>query len=218
MNWVPWVIVGVTSYVLGSIPSGLWIGRLFFGIDVRDYGSKRTGATNVLRTMGKGAAAGATAADVLKAVAAVVLARWLMPAQPWAHVLAAIGVAVGHNWPVFVGFRGGRGVLVSFAATAVLYWPIFVALLLLGIVILWRTRYVSLGSVLGAALAPVLFLAAHFNTPDEVPWPYVLYALVGGALIVAAHKDNIDRLRQGTERKLGESANREPPGAASPAA
>jgi glycerol-3-phosphate acyltransferase PlsY len=162
--------------------------------------------------MGKGAAAAVVAADVLKAVAAVVLARWLLSVEPWAHVLAAIGVAVGHNWPIFVGFRGGRGVLVSFAATAVLYWPIFVFLLLFGIVILWRTRYVSLGSVLGAALAPVLFLIAHFVTPAEVPWPYVLYALLGGGLIVAAHKDNIDRLRAGTERKLGEAVNRQEPG------
>ena len=218
MDWVPWVLVGVTSYLLGSIPSGLWIGKLFFGIDVREYGSHRTGATNVLRTMGKGAAIAVTAADVLKAVVAVELARWLLPAEPWAHVLAAIGVAVGHNWPIFVGFRGGRGVLVSFAATAVLYWPIFVVLLLVGVVILWRTRYVSLASVVGAALAPVLFLVAHFVAPDDVPWPYVLYAFVGGGLVVAAHKDNIDRLRRGTERKLGEAVQRDPPAATSPAA
>ena len=201
-------MVVVAAYLLGSIPSGLWIGRIFFGIDVREYGSRRTGATNVLRTMGKKAAAGATIADVLKAVLAVVLARWLLPTQPWAHVLAAVMVAVGHNWPVFVGFRGGRGVLVSFAATGVLYWPVFAILLLVGIVVIAATRYVSLGSVLGAALAPVLFLAAHFLSPGDVPWAYVIYAVLGAALVIGSHKDNLQRLRAGTESKLGQRVQR----------
>jgi glycerol-3-phosphate acyltransferase PlsY len=204
LPWLPWLVVALAGYLLGSIPSGLWIGKLFFGIDVREYGSHRTGATNVLRTMGKGAAAGATAMDVLKAVLSVALARWLLPTEPWAHVLAAVAVAVGHNWPVFVGFRGGRGVLVSWTATGVLYWPVLVILLVFGVALIWWTRYVSLASVLGAALAPFLFLGFHFLTPGEVPWPYVIYAFVGATLIVAAHKDNIERLRHGTESKFGQ--------------
>jgi glycerol-3-phosphate acyltransferase PlsY len=208
MIWWAWAVVAIVAYLLGSIPSGLWIGKLFFGIDVREYGSRRTGATNVLRTMGKKAAAGATAADVLKAVLAVAFARWLLPDEPWAHVLAAVAVAVGHNWPIFVGFRGGRGVLVSFASTGVLYWPVLVILLLFGIVVIWRWRYVSLASVLGAALAPLLFLGFHFLSPGEVPWPYVIYAFIGGSLVIAVHKDNIERLRAGTERKIGQGGQR----------
>jgi glycerol-3-phosphate acyltransferase PlsY len=208
MIWWAWAVVAIVAYLLGSIPSGLWIGKLFFGIDVREYGSRRTGATNVLRTMGKKAAAGATAADVLKAVLAVAFARLLLPDQPWAHVLAAVAVAVGHNWPIFVGFRGGRGVLVSFASTGVLYWPVLVILLLFGVVVIWRWRYVSLASVLGAALAPLLFLAFHFLSPGEVPWPYVIYAFIGGSLVIAVHKDNIERLRAGTERKIGQGGQR----------
>jgi glycerol-3-phosphate acyltransferase PlsY len=210
MEWWPWLVVALASYLLGSIPSGLWIGKLFFGVDIRDYGSHRTGATNVLRTVGKGAAAGAVTLDVLKAVLAVELARWLLPTEPWAHVLAAMAVTIGHNWPVFVGFRGGRGVLVSLTSTGVLYWPVLVILLVVGLAIIWRTRYVSLASVVGAALAPLLFLGFHFLTPDDVPWPYVIYAFVGGALIIVSHKDNIERLRDGTESKLGQRVERSP--------
>ena len=210
-GWLAWLLVALVAYLLGSIPSGLWIGRLFYGLDVREYGSRRTGATNVLRTLGARAAAAAVVMDVAKGVLAVLIARWLLPVQAWAHVLAAVAVALGHNWPIFVGFRGGRGVLVSFAAVGVLYFPILLALLAIGVAIVWLTRYVSLASMSGSALAPLLFLAAHFLAPhgaEFVPWPYVIYAFVGGTLIILAHKDNLARLRAGTESRLGQRVDK----------
>jgi glycerol-3-phosphate acyltransferase PlsY len=204
-----WLAATVVAYLLGSIPSGLLIGRVFFGIDVREYGSHRTGATNVLRTLGPGAAAAAVVMDVLKGVLAVLVARGLLPLEPWAHVVAALAAAAGHNWPVFVGFRGGRGVLVSTAAVGVLYWPVLVILLAIAALIMWRTRYVSLASVTGAASAPFLFLLFFLlRGPAEVPLPYVAYATIAGALIILAHRDNIARLRAGTEARLGERVQR----------
>ena len=200
--WPAWLAIAAAAYLLGAIPSGLLIGRLFFGVDVRHYGSRRTGATNVLRTLGKGAAAAALVMDVAKGAAAVLLARWLLPDQAWAHVLAALAATAGHNWPVFVGFRGGRGVLVSIAAVAVLHFPVVFGLLAAGVIVLWLTRYVSLASVVGAALAPLLFLLFYLR--GNVPFAYLAYTIVGAPLVILVHRDNIARLLSGKEARLGE--------------
>jgi glycerol-3-phosphate acyltransferase PlsY len=199
-----WGAVVAVAYLLGSIPSGLLIGALFFGVDVRNYGSRRTGATNVLRTLGRGPAAAALLMDVAKGAAAVAFARWLLPAEPWAHVLAALAAVAGHNWPVFVGFRGGRGVIVSIAAVGVLHFPVALAIVLLGLLLIWRTRYVSLGSLAGAAAAPPLFLL--FYLFGRVPLAYLAFAAAGAALVIASHHDNIARLLTGTESRLGQRA------------
>lgn len=197
-----WLVVAVAAYVLGSIPSGVLVGRIYKGIDVRDYGSKRTGATNVLRTMGTGAAAVAFLMDAAKAVVAIVVARWILPHEPWSHVLAAMAVMAGHNWPVFAGFRGGRGVIVSATAVGMLHFPALVIMLIPGLVALWRTRYVSLGSIVSAAMAPPSFL--FFYLRGDVPFAYLAYAVVGAALVILSHRDNIGRLLSGSESRLGQ--------------
>jgi glycerol-3-phosphate acyltransferase PlsY len=206
---LPWLLSVVVAYLLGSIPSGLLIGRLFFGIDVREYGSHRTGATNVLRTMGGGAAVAAGAMDFAKGALAVYFPRLLFPDDPiaasWAQALAALAVTAGHNWPIFVGFRGGRGVLVSVAAVAVMYPPMFLLHLVVAALVVWRTRYVSLASVVGAAITPPLFLLLYLG--GQIPFAYVAYTIVGAVVVVVSHRDNIARLLNGTEARLGESAS-----------
>lgn len=197
-----WIVSTAIAYLLGSIPSGLLLGRLFFGIDIREFGSRRTGATNVLRTVGKKAAVAAVVMDMAKGAVAVLIARWLLPAFPWAHVTAALAVMVGHNWPIFVGFRGGRGVLVSFACVAVLYFPMALILLALGLLIIWRTRYVSLASIAGAAITPVCFVV--FYVFGLIPAAYVIYAVLGAPVIILAHKDNLERLLAGKEARFGQ--------------
>ncbi len=201
---VAWIAVVAAAYLLGSVPSGLLIGRLVFGIDVREYGSRRTGATNVLRTVGKGAAGAALALDLLKGALSVLLAQVVLPQEPWLHVLAALAAAAGHNWPVFVGFRGGRGVVVSAAALGVMYPPVLLAIIVVGLAVVWRWRYVSLGSVLGAAVAPALMLACFVR--GLIPLPYLVYTVAAAALIIASHRDNISRLLAGTEARVGQSA------------
>lgn len=194
------------GYLLGAIPFGLLIGRLARGVDLRRYGSGRTGATNALRTIGLRGAALVFILDLAKGIVAVLVARWLWGGDPalteWLAAAAGFAAIVGHIWSVFIRFTGGRGVATSTGALLALA-PLAVLLLApVVIFIMWRWRYVSLGSVMGSLLAPVaaLVLAAL----DLAPWAAVGYGVAAGLLVTWAHRDNIDRLRSGTERRIGQ--------------
>ena len=205
---VTWLGVIAAAYLLGSVPSGLVVGRLIFGIDPRDYGSRRTGATNVLRTMGKKAAIVVTLMDLAKGVVAVSLARLLLPGEPWAHVLTAFAAAAGHNWPIFSGFRGGKGVVVSGAGVGMLYWPVFAILMIVGPLLVWRTRYVSVGSMGGAISAPISGL--YFYLRGMMPGEYLVYMVAAAVLVVWTHRENIARLRAGNENRVGQRVQTQP--------
>ena len=195
------------GYLIGSVPVGLIVGRLVAGVDLRHHGSRRTGATNALRTLGPRWAVVVFALDVAKGLAAVLLAQALYRAGPpgspeW--VAAAVGVAAvaGHNWSVWIGFTGGRGVATAaggLAAIAPLVLAIVVPVVAL---VVWRTRLVSLGSLTAIALAVVL--TAGFAVTGQGSLAAVGYALAAGALVWIAHRDNIERLRAGTERRIGD--------------
>jgi glycerol-3-phosphate acyltransferase PlsY len=198
------LLAALLGYLLGAIPFGLIVGRLMRGIDLRDYGSHRTGATNALRTLGLRAAALVFLLDVGKGVAAVVLARLLFADDPlveWAAAIAGFAAIVGHNWSVFIRFTGGRGVATSAGGLGAMSpWTILiVAPIVIGII--WRTRYVSLGSITGGLLAPVI--TAVLWAVGAASVPAIAYAAASGLLVTAAHGDNIARLRAGTERKIG---------------
>ena len=197
------VIAALAGYLLGAVPFGLIVGRLTKGIDLREYGSHRTGATNALRTLGAGAAALVFVLDVAKGVAAVLVGGALGGDDPlWAAAVAGFAAIVGHNWSVFIGFTGGRGVATSAGAlAAVSPWTILVVFPVVALVI-WRSRYVSLGSIVGALLAPIV--TAGWVLLGQANVPAVAYALASGLLVTAAHADNIGRLRAGTERKIGQ--------------
>ena len=199
------VLAAVLGYLLGAIPFGLIIGRLTKGIDLREYGSHRTGATNALRTLGTRAAAAVFLLDVAKGVAAVVVARVLFGGDPlaeWAAAVAGVAAIVGHNWSLFIGFTGGRGVATSAGALGAMSpWTILLVAPIV-VLVIWRSRYVSLGSVTGALAAPVITAALAAVGAASVP--AVAYALASGLLVTAAHADNIGRLRAGTERKIGQ--------------
>ncbi|MEO6294672.1 MAG: glycerol-3-phosphate 1-O-acyltransferase PlsY [Candidatus Limnocylindria bacterium] len=199
------VLAALLGYVLGAIPIGLIVGRLTKGIDLREYGSHRTGATNALRTLGTRAAAAVFVLDVAKGVAAVLLARLFFAGDPlveWAAAAAGLAAVVGHNWSVFIGFSGGRGVSTSAGALGAMSpWTILI-LAPIVFAIMWRTRYVSLGSVLGALISPII--TALLATLGAATVPAIAYAVVSGLLVTAAHADNIGRLRSGTERKIGQ--------------
>ncbi|HEV8191844.1 MAG TPA: glycerol-3-phosphate 1-O-acyltransferase PlsY [Ktedonobacterales bacterium] len=208
----------IAGYLLGSIPSGVLVGKLFGNRDPRDYGSRKTGATNVLRTIGPGAAALVTLLDVGKGAAAVLLARVLLSFPEGTHVFAAYGTSwqaiagalaalaalLGHNYSVFIGFKGGRGVLTGAGAVLVMDWVAWLVGFIAAATPIALTRYVSLGSILGATACPiagfVLMLTGHDNLPQ------VIFMALGGAFIIVSHADNIKRLLNGTERKLGQPA------------
>ncbi len=201
---VRFVVTASLTYVLGAIPTGLLVGRLYGGIDVRNYGSRSTGATNVLRTLGPGASLCVAAADFLKGLLAVLLIRQLYPQQRWMHGLAAFSAAVGHNWPLFAGFRGGKGVLTSLGGLILLHPPTTCAVVGVGVLVLWRTRYASLASLSGAIVAVVSLVGAALRR--NVPTAYAVWGLASAALVVLRHHENISRLLAGTERRLGERA------------
>jgi len=201
------VLLALLGYLVGAIPFGLLIGRLAGGVDLRQHGSGRTGATNALRTLGTPAAVVVFALDAAKGLVAVLLVGWLYEAgppgsPPW--VAAGVGIAAigGHIRSVFISFRGGRGVA-TFAGGMLAIAPLVVAVVLPVVaVIVWQTRYVSLGSLTGALLAPV---AAAMLIPLGQSTPAAVALGVGGAaLVTVAHADNIARLRAGTERRIGQ--------------
>jgi len=195
------------GYLLGALPTGLIVGRLIGGVDPRQHGSGRTGATNVLRTIGPSAAAAVALLDLGKGVAAVLLAGWLYQAatpEPGAWVAAAAGLAAvaGHVRSVFIGFTGGRG-MATFTGAMLAALPVVVAILLpVFIAVIWRWRFVSLGSVSVALLAPLVTAALVVGGQASAA-PLVL-AIGGAAIVTLAHRDNIARLRAGTERRLGQ--------------
>ena len=198
----PWWLVPI-AYLAGSIPWGLLIVRLVKRVDVRDYGSRKTGMTNVLRTAGKLPAILVLAADTGKGVGMVIAAR---VATDDAAVPAAVAGAVlaGHIWPIFAGFRGGRGIAPGMGASGGLEpWVVLIGVALF-VPVVATTRYISLGSLAGV-LAVVVSFAVMVAT-DTHPAVYLGYVGPGALLVFWMHRANIRRLLKGTERRLGEQA------------
>ena len=209
----------LAGYLLGSIPSGVLVSRFFGGKDPRTLGSGKTGATNILRSLGRGPAAIVVVADVFKGVAAVLLARYVLfgaiahpgySAQTWAtlrdsaEAVAAFAALLGHNYSVFIRFTGGRGVLTGFGAMTTMTPIATVFGIFAGITPVWLTRYVSLGSVMGALMSAVAEVYLAITHADSVP--HCVFVVVAATVVIVSHKDNIERLRAGNERKLGEKA------------
>ena len=197
-------ILVLVCYLLGSIPFGLIAGKLFGRIDVRDYGSGSTGMTNVIRTVGVPVGAFVLLLDMGKGVGAVALARYALDAPEAAQAAAALAAIAGHNWPVFIGFRGGRGTATGWGSLLML-WPVAgLVASIVGVGLVAITRYVSLGSVVatlvGCALLAVLCLIG------AAPMGLIWFAAIGCAFVVGKHRGNIERLLKGEERKLGQSA------------
>lgn len=208
MNELPhYVILVVVGYLLGALPSGQVVAALAGGVDLSRYGSGKTGTTNVLRTLGWGAALIALLGDLAKGIVAVLIARWLVPApaaQPIAEVVAGFAAVIGHNWSLYIGFKGGRGVVTSYAVFLLLCWPAALIALAVAAVILALSRTMSLASLLGSSIGMVLLVV--FVVWGHYPLPALVYGILACALIWLRHIDNIQRLLAGTERKIGQKA------------
>jgi glycerol-3-phosphate acyltransferase PlsY len=200
------ILLLLVSYLLGSIPFGYLIVRAKSGGDVRETGSGGTGATNVTRRAGKGAGVLTLALDALKGAAAVVLARWLLAQNfgiNWWVAGCALAVVVGHVFPVWLKFRGGKGVATGLGAFVCLA-PLAVACTgAVFVVIVWATRYVSLGSIVAAGLLPLFVWLLYVRGDAGASYlPAVGCAFVGALLIIFMHRANIGRLMKGDENKL----------------
>ena len=210
------IIVAVVGYLLGSIPFGLLVVKKMAGVDVRNLGSGKLGTTNVLRVAGHKAAAIVFCLDLLKGALAVIIAGLIFGRGylvvgnfAWgmlvAQVIAALSAMAGHNWSVFLKFRGGgRGVAPFFGGLVVLFPP---AALIGGEVFIigaGLTRFVSLASIVAAVSTYCVFIP--LTIINKFPIEYLIYALIGTIVIIAMHRGNINRLLAGKERKLGDKA------------
>ncbi|HQS18682.1 glycerol-3-phosphate 1-O-acyltransferase PlsY [Reyranella sp.] len=205
--WVACVAGIAAAYLLGSIPTGYLAGRLLRGIDIREHGSRSTGATNVLRTLGKGPAVVVLLVDVLKGAAAILLARWLSPGLqapaawlPWAVCLCGLAVLLGHSRSIWLGFTGGKSAATGLGVLLALSWPVGVGSAAVFLAVLALARIVSLASML-AAVTAALFVCV---LPE--PLAYRLLVIAGGLYVIALHRANIARLLAGTEPKVGRSS------------
>ena len=200
-----YTVVLPLAYLLGSMSWGYMLLQLKMGVDVRDYGSGRTGMANVLRTGGAKAAATVLTLDIAKGVLAVIVARVVIGTTA-AEVSAGLIALVGHNWPVFLQFKGGRGILTALGCLAIMSpVPAILATITFLAITAW-SRYISLGSVIGVLIGAISVLAlglagVHSNT-------YMVYGFVACAMIIWQHRDNIRRIRDGSERRIGHPATK----------
>ena len=185
----------IIAYLLGSVPNGLLLCRAIWHIDIREHGSRNIGATNVYRTLGKGPGALVFALDFLKGFLAVYIAM-LLVGTPFSMVLGGIAAILGHSASVFLRFKGGKGVATGLGVIAMLMPAVTGVVFLAWLVIVLVTRYVSLGSIVGAALVPVL--AFLFDCPTE----YTVFGVLAAVLVIVRHHTNITRLLNGTESKI----------------
>ena len=192
----------ILGYFIGSIPFGVLIGKLFLRIDVRDYGSGKMGMTNVMRTVNVPAAMFVLMLDMGKGILMVSLARIISDAAALESA-SALAALVGHNWPIFSGFRGGRGIATGWGSLLILWPPAGLAATFIGLPVVGISRYVSLGAVIATVggCAVLIFQALS----GIAPLGYMWFAIIGGVLVVVRHKGNIQRLLKGEERKIGKS-------------
>ena len=214
---VKYLAIAIIAYLLGAIPVGLIISRRMAHVDIREHGSGNIGATNVFRTLGTRLGLLTGILDLSKAAAAVLLAMFIIGNEALvvaghdihlqlAQILAAISAMVGHNWSVYIKFKGVKGVACFIGGLLVINWVVALIGLATGIIIALTTRYVSLGSML-AAVCVLLVLVALALLAVSAP-VYIVYGLLAAGLIVFQHRSNIMRLQSGTEIKLGDKSAR----------
>lgn len=183
------------GHVCGSVPSGLWLVQAFHGIDIRNYGSKNIGTTNVFRIVGPKTAVLVLIADAFKGILAVGIMSYFFH-NPLLDVVTALGALLGHNYSLFLGFKGGKGVATALGLLIFMMPKVALASFGIWLVCVLLTRYVSLGSIMAAIFTPPL--AWYLGYPSA----YVIFSVIAAFFVVLRHKENIHRLLTGTESKI----------------
>ncbi len=216
------LLSALVAYLWGSIPSGYWMGKILRGkdFDIRQYGSHKIGATNVLRTLGRVPALIVFLVDISKGIIPILLAMLIpqLNAAGWGPSVAGIMALLGHCFPVFIGFKGGRGVATGAGAVLMISPPIFLLSLIttIGTIAIWR--YVSLGSIVGGLTTLICGIVLYFVSSANpaffvhVSLAQLLFLVVAPSLVIIFHYDNIGRLLAGTERKIGQKVAVSPEG------
>jgi glycerol-3-phosphate acyltransferase PlsY len=187
----------VIAYLLGSVSFSYLAGRLIAGIDIREHGSGNAGATNTLRVLGPKVAAFVLLADLLKGVISVLLAEWLTGGQEAAAVCAGIAAIAGHNWPVYFGFRGGKGIATTIGVSFTLVPLVALSAGIVALLLLLALRIVSLASLTFTTLMPIFVFLYH------MPLNKLWFTLILAALALWRHRSNIERLLKGEEKRIG---------------
>lgn len=201
-----YILIGIISYCLGSISFSVIFSKKMAGFDVREKGSGNAGSTNVLRTVGKKAAALTLICDILKGIVAVLLA------YAFSHIvedangalmvqIAGIMVVIGHTFPVFFKFKGGKGVATSLGIIILINYQIGLICLIFALLVMFLTKTVSIGSIMAAILFPVLTLLLHENYLIE--GNYIIFGILLALIVIYNHRSNIKRIMNGEENKLG---------------
>lgn len=193
-----WALTILVAYLLGSISFGIIITKMVKGVDIRNYGSGSTGMTNVLRTVGKGPGALVLCGDALKGAVAVGVGFYFGGVAY--GVIGGLAAMLGHAYPIYFGFKGGKGVATGFGIILALAPDVTAIAITIFLVTVLISRYVSLGSLLGSLSVPInMVLFAK-------PLPLIIFGIVGASFVVYAHRANIKRLYQGKENKVGSSS------------
>lgn len=195
ISFLHYILGFIFGHVFGSIPSGLWIVQALHGIDIRNYGSKNIGTTNVFRTVGPQTAIIVLLCDMFKGILAVALVNYYFN-NAVLDVTTALGALLGHNYSLFLGFKGGKGVATGLGLLVFLMPKVAGAVFIIWLVLVLITRYVSLGSIVAAICTPIM--AWFFEYPE----PYIILGAIAGFFVVVRHKENIGRLLSGTESKI----------------
>lgn len=192
------LIIALASYLIGNFSAAYILGKMFKKEDVREYGSKNAGATNALRVFGKKIGILAFILDVLKGVLAVYIGGKFLDYN--GKLIAGIFVVLGHNYPIILGFKGGKGIATSIGVMLSLHWPTAIVCIIIGVLIIAKFRYVSLGSITAASLVPIIgsIMKRPFNKE------YFITTLILAIMAVYRHRSNIKRLVNGKEFKIGE--------------
>ena len=200
-----YILVALVAYLIGSISFSVIFTKKLAGFDVREKGSKNAGSTNVLRTAGKKVAILTLVCDVLKGVIAVLFAKFIGKVDNFEHTeylvqLAGLMVVLGHTFPIFFGFKGGKGVATSLGVIMIINWQIGLICLVFALILMILTRIVSLGSVAAAILFPVLtlFITENYSVPGE----YRIFGILLGVFVCFNHRANIKRLLKGEEKRI----------------
>lgn len=204
-----YIVVAIIAYLLGSISFSVIISKKMAGFDVREKGSGNAGTTNVLRTVGKKAAIITLICDILKGVVAVliaILAGLIIKDLDKALLvqLAGIFVIVGHTFPVFFKFKGGKGIATSLGVILIVNWQIGLICLVFALVLMALTRMVSVGSIAAAVLFPVLvlFINQNYIVLESNNWSYLIFSIILAVLVIFNHRTNLKRIFTGTENKI----------------
>ncbi|HZK33241.1 MAG TPA: glycerol-3-phosphate 1-O-acyltransferase PlsY [Tissierellaceae bacterium] len=191
------ILVILIGYIIGSFSPSYYFGKIFKKMDIRDYGSGNAGTTNALRVFGKKVGILTFIMDIVKGIIAVLIGRWILGFN--GELLAAIFVVLGHNWPIFLDFKGGKGIATSFGVLLMIHWQIGLIAFIIFISVIVLTKYVSLGSISATLFAPLALIITNRGAPIKLHLTMIFLA----ALAIYRHKDNIKRLLKGEENRIG---------------